>query len=80
VEGWGGCGNEQVAKRTTTYYTDHWYYQQSNSGAPVDFGDVGQHRRYSGPCFGYDVEVTLWNVRGNASDSNHTIKHKVCLS
>ncbi|MEM7274506.1 MAG: hypothetical protein AAF547_15580 [Actinomycetota bacterium] len=79
VEGFYGCSREDVASRKSTYSSNAWLYEQSNSGAPVRFGNVSQHRRYSGPCFGYGVDLRVWNAAENRSDANDTVKHKVCL-
>lgn len=82
VEGWAGCGNEQQARRQTTYFSNTSYYQQSNSGAPVTFGNevYGQQSLNAGPCYGVYADITAWNLSENVSDFNRSSKKQICLS
>ncbi|MEM7274244.1 MAG: hypothetical protein AAF547_14265 [Actinomycetota bacterium] len=81
VSGWAGCGNENQATRNTTYFANGSYYSQSNTGAPVTFGNVvyGQQSLNAGPCYGVYASVTIWNTRENASDFNNSTKKQICL-
>ncbi len=79
LEGWVDCGKEWQAERSTEYTRNLSLYRQSNSGSPVDFGTESTARRDPAPCYGTVVDLTIWNIAGNRSDSNNTTKVKVCL-
>ncbi|MEL6984370.1 MAG: hypothetical protein AAFO29_18225, partial [Actinomycetota bacterium] len=79
LTGWVNCNKEWQAQRSTQYATNTSRYRQSNSGSPVDFGTETTARRDPAPCFGTVVDLTIWNIAENRSDSNNTTKVKVCL-